>query len=92
MATVVDDVTGEVVTVTPVEAAAVIVLSSTMGDSDMPDDAAQRIEQAMVAAITNAQSAGISDPAKIRDLMLMARDSAKIAMHTEMRDLRSQLG
>jgi hypothetical protein len=85
------DDTGELVLVRQVEATAVVVISSNMA-GDLPSDAATRVEQAMVGAATNAHSAGIKDPDKIRELMLEARDSARIAMHNEMRDLRSHQG
>ncbi len=38
------------------------------------EDLAQRIEAAMVTAIKDANAKGISDPDKIRALMLKARD------------------
>lgn len=90
MATVIDEATGAVVEVVPVEAVAAISMASTVGDADMPPDAGKLIEQAMAGAAQNAMAAGESDPAKIKEAMLNARASVKQAMHNEWRDLRSQ--
>lgn len=90
MATVIDDVTGEEVEVRPVEAVAAISMASNMGVGDMPPDAGRRIEQAMAGAAANAMAAGVSEPDEIREAMLIARESVKIAMRAEWRDFLSQ--
>lgn len=87
--TVVDEATGQVVPVKQVHASAAIVIASSMA-GDMPDDAATRIEQAMAGAAANCHAAGITDPDQIRASMLLARDSVKLSMSHEQRDLRSQ--
>lgn len=83
MATVIDETTGAVVEVVPVMATAAVASVSNLSDN-LPPDAASRIEQAMVAAITNANSAGITDPDEIKQLMLSARESVKLALRQEM--------
>lgn len=39
------------------------------------EDAAKRIEAVMIAAVENAAVDGITDPDKVRELMLVARDT-----------------
>lgn len=89
MSTVISDQTGQVVPVKPVEAVLAIAIVSQLSN-ELPSDAAQRIEQAMSIAASQAMADGISDPDKIRERMLSARDSIRIAMYSEMRDARSQ--
>lgn len=89
MPTVIDDDTGEEVEVRPVMAAAAMA-SVNNAFGEYPEGAAKRIEAAMAAAAHLAISDGIDDPDEIRKRMLDARESAKIAMRNEMRDLRSQ--
>lgn len=87
---VIDDATGEQVPVVQVEAVAAVSMASTMGASDMPPDASKRIEQAMAGAAANAIAAGIGKPELIREAMLKARESVKLAMKAEWRDFLSQ--
>lgn len=89
MPTVIDDNTGEEVEVRQVEATAAI-SSVTNLSGELPADAGKRIEEAMSAAIAQAMEDGVSDPDDIKTRMLQARESVKIAMRNEMRDLRSQ--
>jgi hypothetical protein len=76
MPTVRDDNTGEQVEVTPVHAVAAVSITSSVG-YDMPSNASQIIEQAMIGAAKAAMESGVTDPDKIRAMMLKARESAK---------------
>lgn len=89
MSTVVDDSTGEEVEVVPAHAVAAVASVNTL-HNEFPPGAAKLIERAMVAAVQNAQSEGITNPVEIRALMERARRGAKASMGIRMNDLRSQ--
>jgi len=88
MATVIDDDTGEEVQVVPVEAVAAV--SSISAWSDLPPGAGKQIEEAMAAAASQCMEAGISEPDAVREAMLKARDSVRIALRAQMISERSQ--
>lgn len=72
---------------------AVVAISSPSSmRGDLPPDAASRIEQAMAAAVQNAIAEFGHDADRIREEMLKARESVKLAMRIEMRDAASQEG
>lgn len=87
--TVISDETGEEFPVQPVEAAVVIASVNTLA-SDLPQDAAKKIEHAMVAAIELAHAAGVSDPDEIRAHALGARKSVVIALKNEQAAAREE--
>jgi hypothetical protein len=88
--TVTSDETGELVDVLPVHAVAALASTSTLTKSELPPDASKVIQDAMVAAATNAIAEHGHDPDVVREAMLKARESVKLAMRNQMRELWSQ--
>lgn len=75
MATVLDE-GGREIEVVAVEAIATLASVSALG-KELPVNAAERIQRAMAAAVALAYSKGITDPEKVRELMLLAREDVK---------------
>lgn len=91
MATVVDENTGKEVEVVPVEATVAIATISSIA-SEFPPDAAKHIEQAMVWAVNDCNEKGITDPNKVKEAMMKARQGMKVHLRMRMNDVRSQQG
>lgn len=91
MATVIDESTGETVEVVQVEAVAAVASINSLA-SEFPLEAASAIEQAMVWAVQKANEDGVTDPDKVRELMMKARADMKTHLRMQMNDLRSQQG
>lgn len=89
MATVISDETGEEVEVVQVEGAVAVATINSLA-SEFPKDAGKLIEKAMAAAAQLMHEQGITDPDQIREAMLSARESVKLALRTQMRDEQSQ--
>jgi hypothetical protein len=49
---------------------------AAVGRNGEASDTSRRIEAAMIAAVEKASADGITDPDKVRELMLAARDNA----------------
>jgi len=75
MATIVSD-DGCEIEVTPTEAVATLASVSALG-KELPTNAAERIQNAMATAANLAYSKGVTDPTKIKELMLHAREEVK---------------
>lgn len=75
MITVLDE-SGREIEVVPVEAVATLASVSALG-KELPINAAERIQSAMAGAVALAYSEGVTDPEKIKELMLLAREDVK---------------
>lgn len=89
------DDTGELVevipTLTTVAIAHVSTLSNKDGIGELPPGSAKEIEQAMVRAIEWCHKEGITEPDKMREVMLQAREGIKQKLRQQVIDWRARV-
>lgn len=89
MPTVKDDNTGEEVEVVQVEAVVTVASINSLA-SEFPPSASKMIEQAMVWAVQECNSKGVTDATEVREAILKAREEMKSSLRMQMADQRSQ--